>query len=69
MALPFSSMVLKLGLNGSLVPGAMTLVAWQFPSAKALKELRFFSRPDRDALQRGYAFQRANATPRGGWKC
>jgi hypothetical protein len=42
MALPFSSMVLKLGLSGSLAPGAMTLVAWQFLSAKALIKLRFF---------------------------
>jgi len=38
MALPFSSMVLKLGLNA---PGAKTLVAWQFLSAKALIKLRF----------------------------
>jgi hypothetical protein len=42
MPLPFSSMVLKLGLSGSLAPGAMTLVAWQFLSAKALIKLLFF---------------------------
>jgi len=42
MALPFSSMVIKLGLNGSLAPAARTSVAWPFPSAKALRELRFF---------------------------
>jgi len=41
MALPFSSMVIKLGLNGSLAPAARTSVAWPFPSAKALRELRF----------------------------
>ncbi len=35
-------MVIKLGLNGSLAPAARTSVALPFPSAKALRELRFF---------------------------
>ena len=63
MALPFSSMVLKLGLNGSLAPGAMTLVAWQFLSAKALREQRFFSKPDRDALQAVMLFSARTPLP------
>jgi hypothetical protein len=42
MALPFSSMVLKLGLNGSLAPGGDDVSSVAVPFAKALKELQFF---------------------------
>src|SRR3979490_724366 len=42
MALPFSSMVIKLGLNGSLAPAARTSLGGPFPSAKEWKELIFF---------------------------
>jgi len=42
MASPFSSMVIKLGLDGSLATAARTSVERPFPSAKALREQRFF---------------------------
>jgi hypothetical protein len=42
MALPFSSMVIKLGLNGSLAPGARTSVGMAVPFGQGFERAAIF---------------------------
>ena len=68
MALPFSSVAVKLRLNGSLAPGEdVGRVA--VPFGQDFEKTVIFPLNRFGIRFRRHAFQGANAAPRGRWEC